>query len=220
MRETGEIIFFQQKRRLRLLNRYRCIIMVLPLICQDRQTLKTVQKLPESSLKYDMKLVTADGSSYDLFRGLWRYGESHTSFGSGQFFCIPALHEPFYEKRSRYQEAIPWKAVMKILMTAAHPAMMSPVTAVRPVMIHPATAVPPVMTLPATAVTPAMILPVMIAATMIAVARSSSDDGNYDDGSYDDGSYDDGSYDNDYVDEGSDSGDYDTDESSSSDWDY
>ncbi len=58
---------------------------------------------------------------------------------------------------------------------------------------------------------------------------SSSDDGNYDDGSYDngsddgsydDGSYDDGSYDNDYVDEGSDSGDYDTDESSSSDWDY
>ena len=56
-----------------------------------------------------------------------------------------------------------------------------------------------------------------------------SDDGNYDDGSYDDGSddgsyddgsYDDGSYDNDYVDEGSDSGDYDTDESSSSDWDY
>ena len=32
-----------------------------------------------------------------------------------------------------------------------------------------------------------------------------SDDGNYDDGSYDDGSYDDGSYDNDYVDEGSDS---------------
>ena len=53
---------------------------------------------------------------------------------------------------------------------------------------------------------------------------SSSDDGNYDDGDYDDsgddGSYDDGSYDDDYVDEGSDSGDYDTDESSSSDWDY
>ena len=48
---------------------------------------------------------------------------------------------------------------------------------------------------------------------------SSSDDGS-DDGNYDDGSYDDGSYDNDYVDEGSDSGDYDTDESSSSDWDY
>ena len=49
---------------------------------------------------------------------------------------------------------------------------------------------------------------------------SSSDDSSSDDGSYDDGSYDDGSYDNDYVDEGSDSGDYDTDESSSSDWDY
>ena len=48
----------------------------------------------------------------------------------------------------------------------------------------------------------------------------SYDDGSYDDGSYDDGSYDDGSYDDDYVDEGSDSGDYDTDESSSSDWDY
>ena len=52
----------------------------------------------------------------------------------------------------------------------------------------------------------------------------SSNDGNYDDssddGSYDDGSYDDGSYDDGYVDEGSDSGDYDTDESSSSDWDY
>ena len=47
----------------------------------------------------------------------------------------------------------------------------------------------------------------------------SSDDGSYDDGS-DDGSYDDGSYDDDYVDEGSDGGDYDTDESSSSDWDY
>ena len=47
----------------------------------------------------------------------------------------------------------------------------------------------------------------------------SSDDGSYDDGS-DDGSYDDGSYDDGYVDEGSDSGDYDTDESSSSDWDY
>ena len=47
----------------------------------------------------------------------------------------------------------------------------------------------------------------------------SSDDGNYDDGS-DDGSYDDGSYDDGYVDEGSDGGDYDTDESSSSDWDY
>ena len=49
---------------------------------------------------------------------------------------------------------------------------------------------------------------------------SSSDDSSSDDGNYDDGSYDDGSYDNDYVDEGSDSGDYDTDESSSSDWDY
>lgn len=49
---------------------------------------------------------------------------------------------------------------------------------------------------------------------------SSSDDSSSDDGDYDDGSYDDGSYDNDYVDEGSDSGDYDTDESSSSDWDY
>lgn len=58
---------------------------------------------------------------------------------------------------------------------------------------------------------------------------SSSDDGDYDDGSYDDGdyddsgddgSYDDGSYDDGYVDEGSDGGDYDTDESSSSDWDY
>lgn len=48
----------------------------------------------------------------------------------------------------------------------------------------------------------------------------SSDDSSSDDGDYDDGSYDDGSYDNDYVDEGSDSGDYDTDESSSSDWDY
>lgn len=47
----------------------------------------------------------------------------------------------------------------------------------------------------------------------------SSDDGNYDDGS-DGGSYDDGSYDDGYVDEGSDGGDYDTDESSSSDWDY
>lgn len=47
----------------------------------------------------------------------------------------------------------------------------------------------------------------------------SSDDGSYDDGS-DDGSYDDGSYDDGYVDEGSDGGDYDTDESSSSDWDY
>lgn len=47
----------------------------------------------------------------------------------------------------------------------------------------------------------------------------SYDDGNYDDGS-DDGSYDDGSYDDGYVDEGSDGGDYDTDESSSSDWDY
>ena len=51
----------------------------------------------------------------------------------------------------------------------------------------------------------------------------SSNDGNYD-GSYDDGSddgsYDDGSYDDGYVDEGSDGGDYDTDESSSSDWDY
>lgn len=58
---------------------------------------------------------------------------------------------------------------------------------------------------------------------------SSSDDGDYDDGSYDDGdyddsgddgSYDDGSYDDGYVDEGSDGGDYDTEESSSSDWDY
>lgn len=49
---------------------------------------------------------------------------------------------------------------------------------------------------------------------------SSSDDSSSDDGDYDDGSYDDGSYDNDYVDEGNDSGDYDTDESSSSDWDY
>ena len=49
---------------------------------------------------------------------------------------------------------------------------------------------------------------------------SSNDDSSSDDGDYDDGSYDDGSYDNDYVDEGSDSGDYDTDESSSSDWDY
>ena len=48
----------------------------------------------------------------------------------------------------------------------------------------------------------------------------SNDDSSSDDGDYDDGSYDDGSYDNDYVDEGSDSGDYDTDESSSSDWDY
>lgn len=48
----------------------------------------------------------------------------------------------------------------------------------------------------------------------------SSDDSSSDDGDYDDGSYDDGSYDNDYVDEGNDSGDYDTDESSSSDWDY
>ena len=48
---------------------------------------------------------------------------------------------------------------------------------------------------------------------------SSNDDSSSDDGS-DDGNYDDGSYDNDYVDEGSDSGDYDTDESSSSDWDY
>ena len=47
----------------------------------------------------------------------------------------------------------------------------------------------------------------------------SSDDGNYDDGS-DDGSYDDGSYDDGYVDEGSDGGDYDPEESSSSDWDY
>ena len=52
----------------------------------------------------------------------------------------------------------------------------------------------------------------------------SYDDGNYDDGSYDDGDYDDsgddGSYDDGYVDEGSDGGDYDTEESSSSDWDY
>lgn len=48
----------------------------------------------------------------------------------------------------------------------------------------------------------------------------SNDDSSSDDGDYDDGSYDDGSYDNNYVDEGSDSGDYDTDESSSSDWDY
>ena len=48
MRETGEITFFQQKQRLRLLNRYRCIIMDLPLMCQDRQTLKTVRKLPKA----------------------------------------------------------------------------------------------------------------------------------------------------------------------------
>ena len=48
----------------------------------------------------------------------------------------------------------------------------------------------------------------------------SSDDGNYDDGDYDDGDYDDGSYDDGYVDEGSDGGDYDPEESSSSDWDY
>lgn len=124
----------------------------------------------ESSLKYDMKLVTADGSSYEIYSVDFGDMEKATLLLDQDSSSVYLRYmNAFLRKKKQIPEAIPWKVVRKILMTAvAHPAMMPQVTAVRPVMIHPATVVHQTMIPQVTAVTLAMILPVMIAAAMIA----------------------------------------------------
>lgn len=175
----------------------------------------------ESSLKYDMKLVTADGSSYEIYSVDFGDMEKATLLlDQDGFFCISALHEPFLRKKKQIPEAIPWKAVMKILWTAAHPAMMSPVDSSTSSYDTSSDGSTSGYDTSSDSSDSSYDTSSDDSSNDDSSSDDGSDDGNYDDGSYDDGSYDDGSYDNDYVDEGSDSGDYDTDESSSSDWDY
>lgn len=67
MRETGEITFSQQKRRLRLLNRYQMYYNGSSSDMSGQTDTENSTETSESSLKYDMKLVTADGSSYEIY---------------------------------------------------------------------------------------------------------------------------------------------------------
>ena len=57
-----------------------------------------------TSANYDMKLVTADGNSYEIYSV--NFGDMEKAslmLDDSTVFCIPALYEPFHKERNRYK---------------------------------------------------------------------------------------------------------------------
>ena len=116
----------------------------------------------ESSLKYDMKLVTADGSSYEIYS---------VDFGDMEKATL-LLDQDGSSVYLRYMSLSTKKEADTRGNSVAHPAMMPQVTAVHPAMIHPATVVHQTMIPQVTAVIPAMILPVMMEVMIAAMMET------------------------------------------------